>query len=489
MQLLTPIEGFLLLALFGVFLCSVVWVSSSRARSAEGFLAAERKVSVFQGSLSIAAAWVWAPAVFICSQQAYQAGLPGIFWFTLPNVLCFFLYAPLAIRMRKRLPKGYTLPDFIAARFPDSRLPHIAFLLTFFGYQIGAILINSLAGGALLHAVSGIDQTLAICVIAAIAMGYTLVSGLKASILTDVIQMLMVLVLCVILVPLCLWKGGGFAVVSEGLGGVAGNHRSLFDPWIAFSMGIPMTLGLLAGPINDQMFWQRAVSVRERDIFKTFAYGGLLFALVPILLSMLGFLGAGMVRADLLSVADPQLVGPTVIGSILPKVALYGFCLMALAGLCSTMDSACCAVSSLGAVDIYRRYLNPAANDRQIVRASRISILVSMAIGISLALLGPKLLWCFLIYGALASAGLFPAIFSLLSTRVTSRAVGSAVLLGFFVGLPYSIYANVMEAPVHIVLSSILSVSIGLVICSVSAIRNRAESIVEQPMQVVARAA
>jgi SSS family transporter len=473
MNLLTSTEVLMLIVCYGIALITIVWLVTHTEGHAEGFLAADRKVPVWRGALSIAVSWVWAPAIFVCSLQAYTKGLPGIFWFTAPNILCFFIFTPLGIRLRKLLPLGYTLPDFIRRRFSDDKSVHVAFLTVFFGYQLGAIIINTLAGGTLLHTISGINIHLAIVAMALIALSYTLLSGLKASILTDVIQMVMLLGIAFILVPWCVIKSGGWSTVQAGLGGVTGAHRSLFDPWIAFSMGIPMTLALISGPIGDQVFFQRAMAVRQKDIAKTFIYGGLLFGIVPITLSLLGFIGAAEANRGMITVADPQVVGPIVVATLLPKFALYAFTLMAFAGLCSTLDSSLCAISSLGGVDIYKQYVNPNSSESNVVLAARISMVAMTIVGTTIALCQPKLLWCFLAYGALASAGLFPTIFALYWKRLSARGAFWAVVLSLVFGTPLSIYANITENPYLIVAAAVLSVSIGLVVCIISGLLNR----------------
>ncbi|MBL7663238.1 hypothetical protein JNK13_10865 [bacterium] len=477
MYLLTKFEGFTLLITFGLAMITLVLATVSKEKlSSNAFLVANRNVSLLQGSLSIAVAWIWAPAIFICSMQAYQNGLAGIFWFTFPNVLCFFLYAPLAVKLRKKLPEGFTFPEYIAQRFNGCKYAHLAFLVVALGYQLGAIIINALAGGTLLHAVSGVSINLAIICIACLALSYSLVSGLKASILTDVVQMLMVLGICFTLVPLCLFNSGGLSLTLSGLGGINDHGKSIFDPWLAFSMGIPMTLSLLAGPLSDQMFWQRAMAVRKDQVYKTFIYGGLLFGIVPILLSTFGFIAVPLVKAGLLKLNDPQLVGPTVIGYLLPKSALYLFCIMAFAGLCSTMDSACCAASSLGSIDIYKRYFNPAANDQKLLTASRLFMLALTTLGTSIALLQPKLMWVFLSYGALASAGMFPTFFAIYSRRISEKAIALAIASSVLIGTPFSIYANVTENPYYIVAAAMLSVLIGLCICTYAHFQAKAGS-------------
>ena len=324
MSLLSQTEGLVLLALFGVVMIALVWVRTHQEKHAEGFLAADRQVPAWKGAFSIAISWAWAPAIFICSMQAFNMGLPGIFWFTVPNIICFFVFVPIALRLRKLLPKGYTMPQFIYERYKGSAPVHLIFVVGYMLYMLSALVANAYAGGSLLHALSGVDLDLAIISMIGIALAYSFLSGLKASIFTDVIQMVMVLGLAIIIVPWCLIELGGASTIMNGLGGVTESaaNRSVFNPAVAFAMGIPMSIALLTGPIGDQMFFQRTFAVKKEAVKKTFIWGGLLFGLIPITLSLLGFMGADLVLQGEITVSNPEMVGPVVVGYLLPKAAL-----------------------------------------------------------------------------------------------------------------------------------------------------------------------
>ncbi len=473
MTFLSPYEALGLLAGFAATMLLLVYILQ-RGRghqTRERFLAANRTVHWFNAAMSMAVTWVWAPAVFIASLQAYTQGIAGAFWFIAPNILCFFLFAPLAIRLRRLMPEGFTLPEFIMRRFRGHRGAHCTFLFVFFGYQLGALIINALAGGILLSLLTGLSFPIAVLAMAGAALSYSLISGLEASIYTDVIQMLMVILIAFFLVPLTLIRAGGMEAIVGGLGGVTGEFRNILHPGVAFAFGIPMTIGLLSGPFGDQMFFQRAFAVRQRDIIRTFVIAGLLFGLVPILLSTFGFIAANPTFG--IAVSDPQMVAPLVIAHFLPHSALLLFTLMAFAALASTIDSAYCALSSLGAIDLYQRYINPHPTHLQIVRVSRAVMFWTAVLGTGIALLRPELLWVFLIYGALASASLFPTILSLCWNRVTARGAAWGVGLSLLIGLPLSIYANITEQQTLIVVAAVVSVLMGGIITTLSALMNR----------------
>ena len=129
--MLSTLEIYLLIAVFGsVLFLSVFYVHRKKGTGGETFLVANRNVSTFQGALSIAASWIWAPAVFICSQKAYEQGIAGVFWFTAPNILCFFIFAPFAVKLRKAIPHGFSFPDYIYEKHKDKSL-HLASLNNF----------------------------------------------------------------------------------------------------------------------------------------------------------------------------------------------------------------------------------------------------------------------------------------------------------------------------------------------------------------------
>ena len=87
---LSRLEGFAFLVIFGLSMVALTaWVGRGHQKNRAEFLVAGRSLGVWLAALSIAASWIWAPALFVASQKAYDQGLPGVFWFTFPNVLSF----------------------------------------------------------------------------------------------------------------------------------------------------------------------------------------------------------------------------------------------------------------------------------------------------------------------------------------------------------------------------------------------------------------
>ncbi len=450
MTFLTPTTGGIILAVFAAAMIGITWLlTHRRSTSLSGFLVADRAVGPVQGALSTAVTFIWAPALFVCSLTAFSSGIAGIWWFVFPNLLCFVIFAFVAKRVRREHPNGFTLTQLIGDRVTHPAA-HVALLAIFMFWMLAAVVINCVAGGTMLSAVSGINFYVAVIGLGATAMLYSLISGLRASIVTDVLQMTMVVGIALIIVPWVVLGGSGVEGVTLNLRGTEGSLNP-FDPATIYSLGILASLGLIGGTLQDQMFYQRAYSVNEKHIVKMFLVGGALFAIVPIALSLLGFVGAGLVGAGAITVDNPEMVGPSVIAYYLPKWALIAFVFMAFAGLASTLDSAFCALSSLISVDVYERYVRPNSDDDAKLRAARVGMAVVGLLGLAIALLRPNILWIFKTYAAIAVGGLAPVLFIIFGRTPKASAVVASVLVGLGVSLPSAIYGNVVGNN-HIVL-------------------------------------
>ena len=156
----------LTLTLVALFSATMLAASAVRRRfrGLDLFLVADRRIGTVIGAASVASTWIWAPALFLAAQKAYQQGLPGLMWFTLPNVACLVLFAFLASRIREIFPKGYTLPEYIASRF-DAKT-HGIYLFSFLSLQICSLGVQLIAGAALLNTMSGVPYGLGVLVLA-----------------------------------------------------------------------------------------------------------------------------------------------------------------------------------------------------------------------------------------------------------------------------------------------------------------------------------
>lgn len=468
MAFISQSAGYLFLIIFGIAMILVTYFFArwKRWHTKEGFLVAGRKVNWFLGGSSIAASWIWAPALFVSVQLAYEKGLAGIFWFTFPNIIALALFAFLAPAIRKKMPEGYTLPQYIKYRL-QSEKAHKIYLFPYFFYQIMAVTVQIFVGGSLIYLLTGIPLTIIMPILLIIALIYTYISGLEASIVTDFVQMAMIVVIGIIVLPLTWSVAGGVSAISAGLGGLAG-IRNIFDPGIAFSLGIVTSIGLIAGALSDQQYWQRAFAIKKNQLVKAFIFGALLFGVVPIALSTLGFLGANSALGITLPAGvDVSMIGVQVVATLLPAWAVFLFVIMLLSGLSSTLDSGLSAASSLWVTDVAKP-----KNDDEAIKSARKAMFGIAIVGLLIALavnyipqFGLFHLWW--IFNTIAACVVVPTVLSLYWSRLSAKGVLWGVSTAFIIGLPLFIYGNFINNEIMIVGASLFIILISTLFCLV----------------------
>ena len=469
----SSLQGWALVAGYAlmVFLVTAVY-ARRRSRSKEGFLVSHRRVPGFQGAFAVAATWIWAPALFLSAQKAYEQGQVGLFWFVFPNVLCLVLFAFFAERIRVLAPNGYSMAGLVLERY--SRRAHTLFLVEGFGLQTCAFAVQLLAGGAVLSRLTGIPFWQLTIALALVPLLYSLRSGLRASVATDYWQMIWILLVAFTTVPAVVIAAGGLDAVKAGLGGISGRFRNPFDSAgieVFLAFGLPTTVGLLSGPFGDQMFWQRAFALERRHVRSAFLWGALIFALCPLSLSVLGFTLAGRH----IRIPEAQLANVEAVWCWLPTWVLVPFLWMILSGLISTVDSVICAVASYSGHDLLERS-GKKYGDPESLRAGRRAMVVVSAVAVLVANIpGLKILHLFLFYGTLRASVLLPTVIVLSARKALSeRGLFFGILGSMVVGLPLQTLGQLTKAPLLLSGGSLVTVlTSGAVLVLFTALQRR----------------
>lgn len=420
---------------------------TKKENNIERFCVGNRNTGWFISALSIAATWIWAPALFTSTENAYTKGFAGLFWFLVPNVLCLIIFIPFAKRIREEMPKGITLSGYMYDKYKSKPVRNIYLfqLSTLSALSTG---VQLLAGSKILSMLTGIPFWAMTIIMAAIAYSYSQFSGIKASIITDSIQMVFMLVVSVCFVVFGIKNGHGIGTMISGIGGINGDGGSLFSERgleIFLGFGLPTTVGLISGPFGDQCFWQRAFCVKKNKIGRAFFVGALLFGVVPLSMGILGFIGAGMGYAA----ADTGVINFELISTLFPAWAVVPFLFMIISGLLSTIDSNLCAISSLS-TDIFKE---------KTLGKTKISMILLLAIGIGVANIpGLTVTHLFLMYGTLRAATLLPTIFTLKGVNLKAKGVVVGIISALIVGLPIFAYGNINGIAIYKTVGSLTTV-------------------------------
>lgn len=443
----------IVLLVYTMVMLGTTILMTKKENNIERFCVGNRNTGWFVSALSIAATWIWAPALFTSTENAYTKGFAGLFWFLVPNVLCLILFVPFAKKIRKEMPNGITLSGYMYEKY------HSKAVRNTYLFQLGALSalstgVQLLAGSKILSMLTGIPFIVMTFIMAAIAFSYSQFSGIKASILTDAVQMVFMLIISIGFVLFSVKNGEGLGMLVKGLGGITRDAGSLFSRKgleIFLGFGLPTTIGLLSGPFGDQCFWQRAFCVKKEKISKAFFVGAVLFGIVPLSMGILGFIGAGMGYIA----TDTSVINFELISTLFPSWAVVPFLFMVISGLLSTIDSNLCAISSL-TTDIFK--------EKTLGKTKFVMILL-LLVGIIIANI-PRLTvtHLFLMYGTLRAATLLPTIFTLKGVTLKSQGIVIGIISALIIGLPIFGYGNIQGIAIYKTIGSLLTVILSGVI-------------------------
>jgi len=270
------------------------------------------------------------------------------------------------------------------------------------------------------------------CVIlAAIVVGYTMIGGLWAVLMTDMLQFV-VLSLCVVLVvPMIITQAGGFDTITANL------PKGFLRPTVPGYTWIVLGGWMLVNSFQlgaEWQFVQRHLCVHTgKDAKKGMYLFGWLYLVTPIF-----WMAPPFIYRSMNPNADPQEAYILACKSVLPA-GMIGMMIAAMfSATASSLSSALNVFAGVLTDDIYRR-LKPNATDAQTLRAGRVFTALIGLYMVAGALILPRLgsyRDVIILVGSLINpAILLPIIWGLFSRRVGARAVWSTLVAGVGAGL------------------------------------------------------
>ncbi|CUA84929.1 sodium:solute symporter family protein [Pseudidiomarina woesei] len=450
--------GLTLVAIFGVLWIAFGWYLGRKNKSHEDFALAGRNVGFALAAATAMATWVTSNTTLVAPQLTYQLGVWGMVGYSFA-ALGLILFAPLAARIKRLMPNGYTSGDFIRLRF--GRAAWWVFMVISVVYAMGWLVSLGMAGGILLQALSGLDYHIGMSAILLICVGYTLFGGLRAVIATDFIQALIIIVGVVGIAWFLIDTVSLETIHTE----LSTDHPQLLDllfPAAVMFLFNNIFFGL--GEIfHSNVWWSRALAFKGKVAFKAFMLGGLLWLPIPI---VTGFIA---LAAPQLGIFPPtaDMVGPMVAAEVLGKVGAIVVFIVVFSALASSLDSLLAATSDLVTRDFYHKKLRPAASDQQLLRVNRyciagLGILTWLLCLPQIATLGALLNFA----GAFVASTIFPIVFGLYQRRLTGGYAALAMAVGTMAGL-------VSYFAIGFYVAALVSCVVSAVICAAGLWRSR----------------
>ena len=399
-----------------------LWIGR-RVHGVSDFFVAGRRLGPGLIFSTMLAANIGAGSTVGAASTAYRTGLSAWWWVGSAALGCFVLAMWVGPAMRRvaAAQNLKTVGDYLEFRY-DARVRGVVAGLLWIGSIF--ILASQLIGlGWILNVVAGIPTPIGCAIGGIVITVYFAAGGLLTSARVNVVQLTVKMIGFAVAVPIAVsWFGGWPAVLAV---------RADDTAYWTFVGADAVKLVLLLAPafVVSPGLLQKVFGARDDRAVRVGvglnALGLLLFAGVPTLLGM-------MARGKFPEIADTPNMA-------LPMIFMYG--LPALAGAVALAAVFSAEVSAADAVlfmlatslsqDLYKRFVNPAADEQRVLLVARVATFVSGVLGVALALYSSDLVETLKIFYALLGVSLFvPIIAGLYVRRATADAAVAAILGG-----------------------------------------------------------
>jgi SSS family solute:Na+ symporter len=407
---------------YSALLIGIGQLIGRRVRGTSDFFVAGRSLGPGLIFSTMLAANIGAGSTVNATALGYTAGVAAWWWVgsaALGSAILAFWIGP-AIRREAAARELKTVGDFLEFRYGATVRALIAALL-----WVGTlfILAGQLFGMGVILGTAANMPAWAGCVIGGVVITtYFTAGGLLTSAWVNMVQLTVKLAGFAIAVPLVLDRVGGFDALAK----VQADNVSYWTFWQAGPPGIMWLAMLTPAFIVSPGLLQKIFGARDDRAVRIGvglnALGLFLYAGVPVILGI-------ATRVLFPDLAIPDFALPTLMMRALPPaVGALGLAAVFSAEI-SAADAILFMLTTSLSQDLYKRFVNPAAADGQVLIVTRLTAIVSGAVGVVLALALGSILNALTIFYTLLGVSLFVPILAGLYVRRagTPEAIASIV--------------------------------------------------------------
>lgn len=355
-----------------IIILAIITYLSSRRRSIDDFLVASRNVGWQKIGIAIFASIISSYNLVLGITFSYLFG-PWVVIVYLGVLFAFIGIYYLAKSHNWKLiadRKFSTLVDYIAYRFgaKSATILNLALMLTLFIF----IALNFFVNTTVVSTIFGLDKYVASTFVGVVVLLYTLVGGLKISILTDVFQGLLMLMI-----------GGMVFLVDTSKITSASVHSLLIDKTIIIGAVSLMAVQFLT-TLTWPELWQRVYATKSlKDLKKGFVFAWvlLLFVIIPQIL-------IGLVARSTGGITDPSNLFYDILKTSTPEWFLPFLAVSLLAAFMSTLDASLFALAAQLGKYGFRIKSEEITNtsDEQTVKRTKVAMIIVTILPLILSL-------------------------------------------------------------------------------------------------------
>ena len=383
---------------------------SRKFQGINNYLTANRNIKFFSLTTSLVASALGAWILFGPASAATWGGVGAVIGYALGTAFPMIFLIYLGKKLRKEFPKGSTLIEFLRKKFSKSLFKLILLMMIFYMFIFLCAEVTAIA--ILINYISGTKLWITALIILLATLTYTLYGGLRASIFTDNIQMIVIGVLLIIsAIYLINFNSNhfNFSFINQQ------NPHLLSSSYVpSYTAGLTFFIAVAATNLFHQGNWQRVYAAKDYDTLRKSLLVSF-FIITPIVFFM-GFSGLVAISVDAKVIPDLGFF------SLLLKDQTEFLSLiivtLGLALTISTVDTLVNAISSLIVVDGKATFnLNKKTN--YLLLSKYIMIFLSI-IAFVIASKGFSILYLFLLADLLCCAFVVTVFYSCCSHKLIS---------------------------------------------------------------------
>ncbi len=413
-----------------VIIISLIFVTlglyySKKYKGLNNYLTANRNIGLFSLTTSLTASALGAWILFGPASAATWGGIGAVIGYSLGTAFPMFFLIYLGKKIRKEFPNGSSLIEFMRKKFGKSLFKLILLMTIFYMFIFLCAEVTAIA--VLINYISGTKLWITASIVLLSTLAYTLYGGLRASIFTDNIQMVVIAVLLLVsLLYITSFTGSEFSFefIKEK------NPHLLSPSYIpSYTAGLTFFIAVAATNLFHQGNWQRVYAAKN---FETLRKSLIIsfFIIVPVVFYM-GF--TGMVAFSVDPTTRPDLGFFTLLLKEQTELLSLFVIILGLALTISTVDTLVNAISSLIVIDGKAALnINKKIN---YLKFSRYLILFLSLISFIIASKGFDILYLFLLADLFCCTFVLTVFYSFYNKNINEKTAYISIMIGLIFGL------------------------------------------------------
>ena len=413
-----------ILLVLGISLIFLIFgiVYSKKFKGLNNYLLANRSVGTFSLTSSLVASALGAWILFGPASAATWGGIGAVIGYALGTAFPLFILIYLGTQFRENYPKGKTLIEVIRLKYGPNLFKLILVLSIF--YMTIFLIAEVTAVSMLINYISGTDLWITALIVIISSLIYTLYGGLRASIFTDNIQFLFLIVLLLITFSYVL----NFNTNEFNFDYIQTNQPQLLSINYLpnFTAGLTFFIAVAATNLFHQGNWQRVYAAKNTEVLKK----SLIFSFL-IIIPIVFFMGfSGLVAASSENLVIPDLAFFQLLLKDQYLIISVIIIFLAISLTVSSIDTIINAISSLIIVD-GKKIIKIKNYD---LLSKQIIIILSI-IALFVASKGLSILYLFLLADLFCCAAVLSIFYGFYSKTFFEKNAYVSIIVGLIAGL------------------------------------------------------